>query len=102
MTENIYLRIERGMSPRKAGIEGSKEIFFAVLSTSITLLAVFIPIVFMEGTTGRLFREFSFVIAGTVVISTFVALTFTPMLSTKILVKREKKKCVLPFYRAVL
>ena len=58
MTENIYIRIEKGMSPRKAGIEGSKEIFFAVISTSITLIAVFFPIVFMEGTTGRLFREF--------------------------------------------
>ncbi|MBO4499315.1 MAG: efflux RND transporter permease subunit [Bacteroidaceae bacterium] len=96
MTENIYLRIERGRSPLEAGIEGSHEIFFAVLSTSITLLAVFIPIVFMGGTTGKLFREFSFVIAGTVVISTFVALTFTPMLSTKILVRREKKNA---FYR---
>ncbi|MCQ2109958.1 MAG: efflux RND transporter permease subunit [Bacteroidaceae bacterium] len=91
MTENIYNRIERGMSPKEAGIEGSAEIFFAVISTSITLLAVFIPIVFMEGTTGRLFREFSFVIAGTIVISTFTALTLAPMLSTRILVKREKK-----------
>ncbi len=96
MTENIYVRIERGMTPKKAGIEGAKEIFFAVLSTSITLLAVFIPIVFMEGTTGRLFREFSFVIAGTIVISTFVALTFTPMMATKILVRKEKKNA---FYR---
>ena len=91
MTENIYNRIERGMSPKEAGIEGSAEIFFAVISTSITLLAVFIPIVFMEGSTGRLFREFSFVIAGTIVISTFTALTLAPMLSTRILVKREKK-----------
>ncbi|MCQ2126023.1 MAG: efflux RND transporter permease subunit [Bacteroidaceae bacterium] len=91
MTENIYNRIEKGMTPFQAGIEGSKEILFAVISTSITLLCVFIPIVFMEGQTGRLFREFAFVIAGAVVISTFAALTFTPMLSTKILVKREKK-----------
>lgn len=79
------------MTPFQAGIEGSKEILFAVISTSITLLCVFIPIVFMEGQTGRLFREFAFVIAGAVVISTFAALTFTPMLSTKILVKREKQ-----------
>ncbi len=91
MTENIYNRIEKGMTPFQAGIEGSKEILFAVISTSITLLCVFIPIVFMEGQTGRLFREFAFVIAGAVVISTFAALTFTPMLSTKILVKREKQ-----------
>ena len=91
MTENIYVRIERGMRPFQAGIEGAKEIFFAVISTTITLLAVFIPIVFMEGTTGRLFREFSIVIAGTVCISSFAALTITPMLSTKILVRRKTK-----------
>lgn len=96
MTENIYIRIERGMRPMAAGIEGAKEIFFAVISTSITLLAVFFPIVFMEGTTGRLFREFSFVVAGCVIISTFAALTFTPMLATKILVRRKDQKW---FYR---
>ena len=96
MTENIYIRIERGMPPVEAGIEGSKEIFFAVVSTTITLVAVFLPIVFMEGTTGRLFREFSFVVAGSVIISAFAALTFTPMLATKLLVKREKQSW---FYR---
>ncbi|MEE0690418.1 MAG: efflux RND transporter permease subunit, partial [Bacteroidaceae bacterium] len=96
MTENIYIRIERGMRPFEAGIEGAKEIFFAVISTTITLLAVFLPIVFMEGTTGRLFREFSFVVAGSVVISSFAALTFTPMLATKLLVRREEKNW---FYR---
>jgi multidrug efflux pump len=91
MAENIYVRIERGQSPVEAGIEGSKEIFFAILSTTVTLVAVFIPIVFMEGMTGRLFKEFSIVVSGAVAISAFVALTFTPMLSTKILRKREKK-----------
>ena len=91
MTENIYIRIERGMRPRAAGIEGAKEIFFAVISTTVTLLAVFLPIVFMEGTTGRLFREFCFVVAGSVVISSFAALTITPMLATKLLVRREKQ-----------
>ena len=91
MTENIYVRIERGMSPKEAGIEGAKEIFFAVISTTITLVAVFFPIVFMDGMTGRLFREFSIVISGSVVISSFAALTFTPMLATKLLVKREDK-----------
>ena len=96
MTENIYIRIERGMSPREAGIEGSKEIFFAVISTTITLLAVFFPIVFMEGTTGRLFREFSIVVSGSVIISSFAALTFTPMLATKLLKRREEKNW---FYR---
>ena len=96
MTENIYIRIERGMSPKEAGIEGSKEIFFAVISTTITLVAVFFPIVFMEGTTGRLFREFSFVVSGSVIISAFAALTVTPMLATKILKRQEKKNW---FYR---
>ncbi len=91
MTENIYVRIERGMSPKEAGIEGSKEIFFAVISTTITLVAVFFPIVFMEGMTGKLFREFSIVVSGCVIISSFAALTFTPTLATKLLVKREKK-----------
>lgn len=91
MTENIYIRIERGMRPRAAGIEGAKEIFFAVISTTVTLLAVFLPIVFMEGTTGRLFREFCFVVAGSVIISSFAALTITPMLATKLLVRREKQ-----------
>lgn len=96
VTENIYQKIEKGMTPRKAGIEGSKEIFFAVLSTTITLVAVFFPIVFMEGTTGRLFREFSIVISGAIIISSFVALTFTPMLATLLLKKQEKKNW---FYR---
>ncbi|MBR6593400.1 MAG: efflux RND transporter permease subunit [Prevotella sp.] len=96
MTENIYIRIERGMKPFEAGIEGAKEIFFAVISTTITLVAVFLPIVFMEGTTGRLFREFSFVVAGSVIISSFAALTFTPMLATKLLVRRKEQNW---FYR---
>ena len=96
MTENIYIRIEQGMRPLKAGIEGSKEIFFAVISTTITLIAVFLPIVFMEGTSGRLFREFSFVVAGSVVISSFAALTFTPMIATKLLKRRTEQKW---FYR---
>lgn len=91
MTENIYIRIERGMKPKEAGIEGAKEIFFAVISTTVTLVAVFFPIVFMEGTTGRLFREFSMVISGSIIISSIAALTFTPMLATKLLVHKEQK-----------
>jgi multidrug efflux pump len=83
--ENIYTKIERGVAPKEAAIEGSKEIFFAVIATTITLVAVFFPIVFLQGVTGRLFREFSIVIAGAVMISSFVALTFTPMISSKLL-----------------
>lgn len=90
VTENIYLKIEGGMTPKQAGIEGSKEIFFAVISTTVSVVAVFFPIVFLEGMTGRLFREFSIVIAGAVLISAFVALTFTPMLATKLLKKKDQ------------
>lgn len=90
MMENIYVKIEKGMTPIEAGLAGSREIFFAIISTTITLIAVFFPIVFLEGMTGRLFREFSIVIAGAVAISSFVALTLTPMLSTKILKQRSK------------
>lgn len=90
MMENIYSKIEQGMEPMQAGIEGASEIFFAVIATTITLVAVFFPVVFLQGVTGRLFREFSIVIAGAVVISSFVALTLTPMLSTRVLKKRDK------------
>jgi multidrug efflux pump len=83
--ENIYTKVEKGMSPKEAGLKGSAEIFFAVIATTITLVAVFTPIIFLQGTTGRLFREFSIVISGAVLISAFVALTLTPMLATKIL-----------------
>lgn len=96
VTENIYQKIEKGMTPVQAGIKGSKEIFFAVVSTTITLVAVFFPIVFLEGMTGRLFREFSIVVSGAVIISSFVALTFTPMMSSKLLKHREQHNW---FYR---
>ena len=88
MMENIYVKIEQGMSPWEAAIKGSNEIFFAIIATTITLIAVFFPIVFLQGMTGRLFREFSVVIAGAMAISAFVALTFTPMLSSKMLKAR--------------
>jgi len=83
--ENIYTKIERGMPPKEASIEGSREIFFAIISTTITLISVFFPIVFLQGVTGSLFREFSVVIAGSVLISCFVALTFTPMITSKMI-----------------
>lgn len=85
--ENIYTKIEQGMSPLEAAFKGSNEIFFAVIATTVALVAVFFPIVFLQGTTGRLFREFSIVITGAVIISSFVALTFTPMISAKLLTR---------------
>lgn len=88
--ENIYTKIEKGMPPLKAGLEGSAEIFFAIIATTVALATVFLPVIFLEGITGRLFREFGVVLSGSVIISSFVALTLTPMLSTRILKKREK------------
>jgi multidrug efflux pump len=89
--ENIYAKLEMGLPIIEAGILGSKEIFFAIIATSLALVSVFMPILFLGGNTGRLFREFGVVIAGAVAISSFVALTLTPMLSTKILNKEQKK-----------
>jgi len=88
--ENIYNKIEKGDDPRKASHEGSKEIIFAVISTTVTLIAVFLPIVFLQGLTGRLFREFGIVVSGAVIISSFVSLTLTPMMSSRILKKQER------------
>ncbi|HEX5171108.1 MAG TPA: efflux RND transporter permease subunit [Cyclobacteriaceae bacterium] len=84
VTENIYKKLEKGMNKYRAALEGSREIFFAVISTSITLAVVFLPILFLQGFVGRLFREFGVVIAGAVLISAFVSLTLTPVLSVKL------------------
>ena len=97
VVENIYTKIEHGMSPLDAGYKGSSEIYFAIIATTISLVAVFFPIVFLQGVTGRLFREFSLVIVGAVTISAFVALSLTPMLSTKILRRSAMEG---RFYRA--
>ena len=88
--ENIYAKIEGGMQPLQAALAGSREIFFAVIATTVALVAVFLPIIFLQGLTGRLFREFGFVIGGAVVISSFVALTLTPMLSSRLLKKKSQ------------
>ncbi len=81
VTENIFKKLEQGMPKRKAALEGSKEIYFAVIATSITLAVVFIPIIFLQGFVGSLFREFGIVVAGAVLISAFVSLTLTPVLN---------------------
>jgi multidrug efflux pump len=88
--ENIYKKIEDGMEPQEASLLGAKEIFFAVISTTVALASVFLPVIFLQGLTGRLFREFGIVVAGAVIISSFVALTLTPMLCARILKRREK------------
>ncbi len=81
VTENIFKKIEQGMDKYTAAKEGSKEIFFAVVSTSLTLAIVFLPIIFLQGFVGRLFREFGIVVAGAVLISAFVSLSLTPVLN---------------------
>lgn len=87
--ENIYSKIEEGIPPMEAAIKGSGEIFFAVIATTITLVAVFLPIIFLQGITGKLFTEFGLVISAAVIISSFVALTLTPMLSARLLKKSK-------------
>ena len=89
--ENIYVKIEKGMTPLEAAFKGAKEVYFAVVSTTVVLVCVFLPVVFLGGLTGRLFREFAIALAGAVTVSAFVALSLTPMMSSKIL-KSQKKK----------
>lgn len=92
VTENIFKKVEEGMSPIEAAIKGSNEIFFAVISISVTLAAVFLPVIFLEGFVGRLFREFGVVIGAAVLISAFVSLTLTPMLNAYLMKGGEQKK----------
>jgi multidrug efflux pump len=95
--ENIYSKVEAGQRPLQAALEGSREIYFAVISTTVVLVAVFVPIVFLQGLSGRLFREFGVVVAGSVAVSAFVALSLSPMMC-RFLLKRHERPNVL--YRA--
>jgi multidrug efflux pump len=88
--ENIYRKFEHGLSAHDAGVEGTKEVFTAVIATTVSLVAVFVPIFFLGGLVGKLFREFAVVMAGSIIVSAFVALTLTPMLCTKVLGRRQK------------
>src|SRR5688500_16760149 len=105
VTENIYKKLEQGMDKWQAAKEGSKEIYFAVISTSITLAVVFLPIIFLEGFVGSLFREFGIVVAGAVLISAFVSLTLTPVLNVKLTRKKHKNSWFYdktePFFRGM-
>ncbi len=102
VVENIYTKVEHGMSPMDAANKGSGEIYFAIIATTVALVAVFMPIVFLQGVTGRLFREFSLVIVGAVTISAFLALSLTPMLSSRFLKKNAMEgrfyKATEPFF----
>ena len=97
VTENIYKKVEEGMSPVEAAVKGSKEIFFAIISISVTLAAVFLPVIFLEGFVGRLFREFGVVLATAVMVSAFVSLTLTPMLNAYLMRPGKQKQG--KFYR---
>lgn len=105
VTENIYKKMEQGMNKWQAAKEGSKEIYFAVIATSITLAIVFLPIIFLQGFVGRLFREFGIVVAGAVLISAFVSLTLTPVLNTRLTRKVHKNSWLYdktePFFRGM-
>ncbi len=105
VTENIYKKLEGGMNKYQAAKEGSKEIFFAVISTSITLAIVFLPILFLQGFVGRLFKEFGVVVAGAVLVSCFVSLTLTPVLSVKLTRSHHKHSkfynATEPFFRGL-
>ncbi len=98
MLENIYRHVESGMAPVKAALLGSREISFAIVAMTITLAAVYAPIGFMSGVTGRLFTEFAWTLAGAVIVSGFVALTLSPMMCSKLLKHQEQHNLV---YRAI-
>ncbi len=89
--ENIYTKVEDGEEPTEAAKKGAVEIYFAVISTTVAVVAVFLPVIFLQGLTGRLFREFGLVVASAVVISSFVSLSLTPMMCSRILKKRAKQ-----------
>jgi hydrophobe/amphiphile efflux-1 (HAE1) family protein len=99
MMENIYAKVEQGMTPIQAAFKGSRQVFFAIISTTITLVCVFLPIFFMQGLTGRLFREFAMVVSGAIVISTFISLTLTVMMSSRILKQGTREYRALNFIR---
>jgi len=105
VTENIFKKLELGFSKEKAAREGSEEIFFAVIATSITLAVVFLPIIFLQGFVGSLFREFGIVVAGAVIISAFVSLSLTPVLNVLLTRKDQKKSWFYtksePFFEAM-
>lgn len=102
VTENIFKKLEKGMNKHQAAKEGSEEIFFAVIATSITLAIVFLPIIFLQGFVGSLFREFGIVVAGAVLISAFVSLSLTPVLNVWLTKNNQSKswfyKKTEPFY----
>jgi multidrug efflux pump len=103
--ENVFKKIENGMTPREAAVKGSAEVYFAIIATTVALVAVFLPVIFLQGITGRLFKEFGIVLSGSVIISAFVALTLTPMMSSRILKQHQHHsrfyRMTEPFFRGM-
>ncbi len=102
MLENIHRHIEEGLAPLEAGFKGAKEIGFAVVAMTLTLAAVYVPIGLMEGTTGRLFTEFAWTLAGAVLVSGFVALTLSPMMCARMLRHEARENVFSAFVGAAL
>lgn len=100
--ENIYSKVEEGMNPMRAAFEGSREVYFAVIATSVSLVCVFLPIFFMPGLTGQLFQEFAMVVVGAIVISTFITLSLTPMMSSRILKKSTRENRLMRFFGSMV
>ncbi|MBN1127669.1 MAG: efflux RND transporter permease subunit, partial [Chitinispirillaceae bacterium] len=105
--ENIYVKIEKGIPPMEAGHKGVSEIFFAVIATTLAIVAVLLPVIFLQGLTGRLFREFGIVLAGAIALSSFVSLTLTPVLCTRILRRKPPDARTLysrtePFFQGMI
>ena len=102
MLENIVRRIEMGESPLVAAYKGAKQVSFAIIATTVVLVAVFIPLIFIKGVTGVLFTQTAITLASPVVISSFVALSLSPMLGSKFLKKNMKKNSlVIKFERSL-
>ncbi|MDD4191730.1 MAG: efflux RND transporter permease subunit [Mangrovibacterium sp.] len=100
--ENIYSKVEKGMNPVQAAFKGSREVFFAVISTSVSLICVFLPIFFLQGLTGRLFREFAMVVAGAILLSTFVSLSLTPMMSSRVLKHGGRSGRIMNLFKGIV
>ena len=95
MTDAIYRRIEKGETPLVAAYKGSKQITFAIIATTLILIAVFLPLIFIEGISGTLFKETAIALSFSIVISSFVALTLSPMLASKFLIKKTNKNFII-------
>jgi HAE1 family hydrophobic/amphiphilic exporter-1/multidrug efflux pump len=101
MTDAIYRRIENGEKPLVAAYKGSKQISFAIIATTLILVAVFLPLIFIEGISGTLFRETAIALSFSIVVSSFVALTLSPMLASKYLYKRKSKKALIKRFEKI-